>query len=228
MSVVDLLPDGALGAAHVIRFTRSGTGPVAARQDKSYAHQVMPAPDGRHVYVCDLGADRIHILRVGARAADAKHVDSVAVRDGSGPRHIAFDGDMAYVVMELSLEVQAYVRDASGMLVPQGPPVAACAGPGARTLAEIVVAPQRVYVSSRGDPVEDHIGVFCRAPSGALSHLQWHPSGGRVPRHFSASADGRYLAVANQGSETLAILDAERLAVLAQHRVGPINYAGFH
>lgn len=221
-----------LSTPHCIAFQRSGMGRVADRQDQSYAHQVMPAPDARHIYVCDLGADQIHVLTVGARARDARHTTSLAVPDGSGPRHLVFFEQTAYVAMELSREVQAYAYDGEH-LTPQGPPVAV-QPPQAQngSLAEIAVSPDGayVYVSCRGDPREDVLAVLPRSPS-SLGTPAFCPCGGRVPRHFSLSPDARWVVVANQGSETLALLSRDAhtgaVHVVATHEAGPINYAGF-
>lgn len=191
----------------------------------------MPAPDEQHVYVCDLGADQIHVLAVGERANNATLKQSIKVPDGSGPRHLVFFEEMAYVVMELSLEVQAYSWDGS-LLFPQGDPVQV-KPPNKRTetLAEIAVTPDGrfVYVSCRGDPEQDVLAVLPRTtPWGMPS---FYPCGGRVPRHFSMSPDASWIVVANQGSETLSLLardpNSGAVDLISSHAVGPINYAGF-
>lgn len=233
MSVLDLAHDGTLGAPHTIPFHRSGHGRVADRQEMPHAHQVMPSPDHKHVLICDLGSDRIHIVRVGARAHDAALATSVPVPDGSGPRHLVFHETTAYVVMELSLEVQAFAWDgakltAQGTAVPVRPPQK-----HTDTLAEVAVSSDGrfVYVSCRGDAHEDVLAALPRAADGALSTPVFYACGGRVPRHFALSEDERWVVVANQGSEPLALLSRDgasgALELVGAQTVGPVNYAGF-
>ena len=51
--------DGSPGSP-VSRITNSGKpGPRSERQDRPHPHGVTLSPDGRHLYVCDLGLDRI-------------------------------------------------------------------------------------------------------------------------------------------------------------------------
>lgn len=229
--------------AKTIAFHREGTGPVADRQSRSFAHQVMLSPDGRFLYVADLGADRVHALSVGKRASDLQLVHSMDVRAGSGPRHLAFfessGTTTAYLAMELSLEVQAFVQDSSsGKLTALGPPVRAhpdeAASSATRTLGEIAVSPDGrfVYASHRGDPAGDHIASFSRGYDGSIDRIGWFSSGGRTPRHFSISADGKLLAVANQDSDNVRIqrrdaADGSLRDGATVSGIGPANFAGF-
>lgn len=78
----------------VFNFTRvpkKSIGPVASRQDHSYAHQVAADPSRRWVYVPDLGADMVHRLSVPASgdACEVEEAGSTTLAAGSGPRHIA-------------------------------------------------------------------------------------------------------------------------------------------
>ncbi|WFC99950.1 hypothetical protein MYAM1_002696 [Malassezia yamatoensis] len=233
VSVIDLFQDGRLSSTHTIAFRREGVGKVAARQEKSHAHQVIPSPDSKHVYVCDLGCDAIHVLSVGQTAQYALHRSSITVPAGSGPRHLVFHQNRAFVTMELSCEVQAFRWDGVSLFA-QGEPVR-LSPPGRHleTLAEVALSPdgQFLYVSCRGDPHEDAIALL-RVCHGELGKVEYFPSGGCVPRHFSLSPDGKWLAVANQGSGSLVLLERDektgRLNIVSTHRSTLINYAGFH
>lgn len=245
-AVLSVGPDGRLGAEpYVIPFHRDGTGPVADRQDKSYAHQVLPSPDGRFVYVPDLGADRVQVLGVASRPQDTRVVASIPVPEGSGPRRLTFFQDgartFAYLAMELSCQVQAYeLEPASGALYAIGEPVNAfppeAATKETRTLAEVVVTNDGrfVYASHRLDPAGDHIAGFARDPSTGTIKLQgWFPTHGCTPRHFSLSRDkeNRYMAVANQDSDNVVLFRREPTQGTLEHVVtvsgtGPANYAG--
>lgn len=77
------------------REPKGSTGPITSRQNQSYAHEVSADPEGRWVYVPDLGADKIHRLSIPHRglgkaaAKEVKVIGETSVASGSGPRHIS-------------------------------------------------------------------------------------------------------------------------------------------
>ncbi|KAN0065457.1 hypothetical protein ACQY0O_001293 [Thecaphora frezii] len=168
---------GAIDAAsrQIHQFTRNGTGPVADRQDHSYAHQTQVSPTGTWVYVCDLGGDVIHRFQVTANdkpdaLAHVVYKGATQVEVGSGPRHITFYPPLAsnakghaqkekyyaYLASELSSTVSAFEHnDATGELKQLGKPLfpfpagTPLSGPGIlptnRTTAEIEVSPDGLF-----------------------------------------------------------------------------------
>ncbi|KAL9935736.1 hypothetical protein V8E36_005313 [Tilletia maclaganii] len=64
VSIHNLNPlTGALAGLDPVKLIQfNGSGPVTARQDQSYAHQVVLDPSSRFIYVSDLGGDKIHVL----------------------------------------------------------------------------------------------------------------------------------------------------------------------
>ena len=231
-SIMSISPKGLLSAppAQVFQYTREGVGPVTSRQDHCYAHDATASPDGGWVYICDLGSDEIHHIKVNKHdcAQSTAEVESTKVAIASGPRHLSFhrdskqDKQFAYLASELSCTLTAFAHDPqTGKLdmigepllsVPEGTPLGGnlTAGPQ-RTTAEVVISPDGrfVYVSDRGDDVEDHITVFERATDGSICYLDWFPSGGQMPRHFSMSADGKYLAVGHETTGNVVILERD-------------------
>lgn len=259
-AVLAIDADGTLSEPkEVFQFTRPATqpkvGPVADRQDHSYAHQASISPSGRWVYVCDLGADQIHHLRI--QEGKVEFTGSTHVKIGSGPRHITFHHDSgktwAYLASELDNTVSAFaVDEASGNLNLIGQPILASppgiplSGDGIlptnRTTAEIAVVPAGdfLYVSNRGDTVQDHITIFQRNQlTGELIFVEWVQSGGRMPRHFSLSSDtgkddqARWLVVGHQTDQNLVVFKRDvgsgRLTKVSERRddVGQVAFAGF-
>nr|CDI56424.1 6-phosphogluconolactonase [Melanopsichium pennsylvanicum 4] len=255
-------PDGTLAEEpkEVFQFTRPSNqpkiGPVADRQDHSYAHQVSISPSGRWVYVCDLGADQIHHLRIHPNG-EVKFTASTDVKVGSGPRHITFHKDCkgqvsAYLASELDNTVSSFkVNEDTGELKLIGDPILASppgvplSGEGIlptnRTTAEIAVVPAGdfVYVSNRGDEVEDHISIFKRdQQTGELSFQEWVKSGGRMPRHFSLSSDTRrddqakWLVVGHQTDQNIVVYERDATTGKLAKRdtrpdVGQVAFTGF-
>jgi 6-phosphogluconolactonase (cycloisomerase 2 family) len=60
-----------------------------------------------------------------------------------------------------------------------------------------------VYVSNRG--TANDISVFETSKEGDLSLIQQISTGGKTPRNFNISLNGRYLVVANQESDEIRI-----------------------
>lgn len=89
----------------VFKYDFQGSGPNKERQDQSRPHEIIDSPDGKFVYVPDLGADQVHVFKYAeSNTAGARHQDenndgsecklqplpAVKVAPGDGPRHMAF------------------------------------------------------------------------------------------------------------------------------------------
>jgi 6-phosphogluconolactonase (cycloisomerase 2 family) len=126
----------------------------------------------------------------------------IALRPGSGPRHLAFfpDGRHACVVNELtpSLTLCHWDREAGALQPLTETPVLAQAPAGDAYPSGVVVAPDGrfVWTATRG---EDVLTVFAVAAGGErLERVTTVPCGGRWPRAL-AWCDG-FLYVANERS----------------------------
>src|SRR5439155_26219888 len=100
-----------------------GSGPQTARQEGPHAHAVLPDPSGRWLLSVDLGTDSVRVCALDGAAGTLTVRDEVALRPGSGPRHLAFHprGDRAYVINELDPTVTLCRWDAArGTLTPLG------------------------------------------------------------------------------------------------------------
>ena len=201
-------PDGSLGP--VQRLNHEGKGPHPTRQEKAHPHSVTLSPDNRHVVVADLGLDRLFLYGLDANAArlDPAPV-SVATAPGAGPRHFKFHpaGHRAYAINELDNTITAYRYSASGGL--QATATVSTLPPGftgATTTAEIRVHPNGrfLYGSNRG---HDSIAVFTLDASGlpSATAVEIIPSGGRNPRNFALSPDGRWLVCGHQDTPVLTV-----------------------
>ena len=185
-------------------------GPQSSRQEGSHPHSVTLSPDGRQLYVCDLGLDRVYSYTLDPATARlaATTPPFTQVRPGTGPRHskISDDGKFLYVLGELNGTIAVFSRDSkSGALheiqnistLPEG-------FKGSNTSAEIRIHPNGgfVYCSNRGD--NNSIAVFRRdGRDGHLTPTQSVASGGVHPRNFAISPDGSWLICANRDSSNL-------------------------
>ena len=211
-------PDGSLGPIATRLATTGTRGPVPERQVHPYPHSTNFAPDNRFAIVCDLGADRLFSFAVDSAAGKLTPANPAFVQlpRGTGPRHAKFsaDGRFLYVVGELSNTVTACRYDAATgqaepfqrlSTVPAGVRDSMPDNKPDSTASEIrFERSQRfIYAANRGD---DSIAVFSRDPdSGALALVEIVKSGGKTPRNFAISPDGKWLVCAHLDSDNVTV-----------------------
>ncbi|MEI5101133.1 lactonase family protein [Streptomyces sp. PmtG] len=197
---------GALGArTDLVTHTQPPPGPG---QQGPRAHQIVTAPDGRHVLAVDLGTDTVYTYRLDTTAGRLTRVSYATLRPGAGPRHLAFhpSGRFAYVACELdnTVVVCAYDPD-SGCLTP-GEPQPTGTPPGVTNYpAQPVVTPDGrfVFLANRGG---NSLARYAVERDGArLDLLGTVPVSGDFPRHLAFSPSGRLLFASNQRSSTVSV-----------------------
>ncbi len=215
---VALLPvdgDGALGdPVDVVQ--HRGSGPNPDRQEAPHAHFAKPSPDGRWVFVADLGIDQVIAYPLVDDPGGLDEARAVVTRTepGGGPRHLAFHPDrpFVYLVSEMAGTVTAYHYDAErGQLtriqtvssLPEG-------FSGENESADIHVHPSGrwLYASNRGD--FDSIAIFAiEAETGRLTPLGHQREGIVWPRNFVIDPTGRWLLVGNQKADEVRVYAIE-------------------
>ncbi len=193
---------------------RSGTmahtgqlGPRKDRQDKPHTHSVTISPDNRFVYACDLGLDKIFRYTLDPATAKLTLSGETSTTPGAGPRHAKFstDGKFFYVLNELASSVTIYACDpkSGDLTARQTVPTLPADFKGANTCAEIRLSADGrfVYGTNRG---HDSIAVFARNQTeGTLTLVETVPCGGKHPRNFNLTPDGRWLICANRDTNNL-------------------------
>ncbi len=198
--------DGRLGALAASLSPTGPLGPNQARQDKPHPHSVTLSPDNGHVYVCDLGLDKVLCYRLDPATAALIPAGEFAAPAGAGPRHSKFsaDGKFLYVINELGNSLTTYACDAATGALTAGATVSSLPADftGTSICAEIRIHPNGrfLYGSNRG---HDSIAVFAIGAGGALQRIEIVPSGGKHPRNFNLSPDGTWLVCANRDSNNL-------------------------
>ncbi|HVU25143.1 MAG TPA: lactonase family protein [Opitutus sp.] len=230
VGAIPLRDDGGVGAPpQLLRHRGPGSGVVPDRQQKSFVHCSVLSPDGRFVFACDLGEDRIYCYRVdpATRMLAPANPPFTATAPGAGPRHVVFsrDGRHLLCIAELDGTIASYaynpatgalaLRDAHSTLPPNFH--------GKNTTAAIRVHPNGrfVYGSNRG---HDSLAAFeFDEASGALAPVEIVPCGGRGPRDFALSPDGRWLVVANQDSNSLTVVAVDPATGRLAGTGGPVS-----
>ncbi len=95
-----------------VTVTHTGCGINKKRQDVAHTHYVCESPDGKYVFVTDLGVDKIFVYD-----KELNEVSNVDMPSGHGPRHLAFyDEKTVFCVNELMSTVSV-LGYADGKLV---------------------------------------------------------------------------------------------------------------
>lgn len=205
-----LSPNGQISDA-VSHFQYQGHGPNPDRQEAPHAHRVTVSPDNRFLFVNDLGLDCLHIYHLDP--VTAKLAPSEPRRwnaaPGSGPRALRFhpNGRIAYCVCEMASTVDVLEWNPEHGTF--------------RQIQSISLIPSDYHGPTRGcDIVIDRAGRFAYAANrdydclvtfsvdrhdGKLTMLARSSCGGKIPRHLALDPTEKWLLVANEQSDTIAV-----------------------
>jgi 6-phosphogluconolactonase len=185
---------------------RQGSGQRADRQAASHGHCALPSPDGRHLFLVDLGTDAIARHRVTDGRVSATPDLTIHVAPGAGPRHIAFSpsGRSLLAVHELNSTVTLHSTDApEATLAAVSTLPADWTGPNDCAAIRIHPNGRFVYASNRG-----HDSIFLARldeDRGELQPIGTFPAGGRTPRDFALTPDGARLLAASQDEHAITV-----------------------
>ena len=187
-----------------------GTGANPRRQEKPHVHCTRITPDGKYLAVCDLGIDAVVLYPLCATCGlDKSRGSFVRTPDGDGPRHIEFsaDGKYAYVVTEMGCTVRAYAYEDGRMTFLSAVNTLPEGFDGQNIDAAIHFAPdgKTLVASNRGD---DSLAVF-DVDGGKMTLKQIVKVGGKTPREFTYTPNGKYVFVCNQDSADITVLKVD-------------------
>ena len=211
-----------------------GSSQHPSRQTHAHAHCTFFDIESNKLLVCDLGLDQVKVYSVQKNKENSKAENKneftaveeqiISLPAGSGPRHICFDKNYAYgfIINELngsitiikhSAEKKEYKIkgnfDLSGQLsgslnesVNTSTSIDTDLGAAAiRVSADV----RFVYTSMRSDNTI-RLFAFDRI-SESLNYIASYPTGGTTPRDFTIDPTGKWLLVAHQDSDTIAIFN---------------------
>ncbi|WP_236136803.1 lactonase family protein [Mongoliitalea daihaiensis] len=183
-----------------------------SRQAQSHVHSTVFHPDGKHLFVCDLGSDKIFSYQYRPDFAvpfQASTQVYFEVEAGEGPRHMAIhpNGKYLYLVHELSAAIGAYTFQNNQIQHIETYALTDPAFVGVVSAAEVKISPDAkfLYVSNRGEANE--LTSYKIKDDGTLELLERISTEGITPRNFSLTKDGKYLLVAHQDSEDIQVFE---------------------
>jgi 6-phosphogluconolactonase len=175
----------------------------------SHPHMIAQDPLARHVYLTDLGLDRVMIYDLDRQAGKLLSVPDgeITVPKGSGPRHFAFNsaGTKIYLINELGSTIMVFDVNEKGILkLIQTLPATSEEYKGNNACAEILIGKDGrfLYGSNRG---ENSIVVFRIADDGSLTLAGRSTCGGDWPRNFVIDPSGKFLLAGNQKSGDISV-----------------------
>lgn len=208
-SILAVNKDGSLGGP-VQTINHQGSSINKERQEKSHVHATVFSPDGKYLFVPDLGMDKIMIYKFNPKKGKVSShtVPFTATKPGSGPRHFDFhpSGKWAYLMEELSGTVSVFRHRKGKLAVIQNITSLPPGYHGSAGSADIHVAPDGkfLYCSNRGE--SNSIAIFSiDEKTGKLNPSGFQSTMGSKPRNFSIDPQGNFLLVANQGSNEIVI-----------------------
>ncbi|MFK4730896.1 beta-propeller fold lactonase family protein [Agromyces mediolanus] len=193
--------DGPARADARSRAAFAGTGPDTDRQESAHLHQVVF--DGATVLGPDLGSDRIRLLELDEADGALTPSGEIVLHTGAGPRHLVVTGRVALVANELDRTVSVLDLDARAELgwYPIDDRVAF------RGMGVSAIRLTRGGVVLVGDRDADAlVGLRFDRTARTLEHVASVPTGGVHPRDLEVTHDERFALVADQGSDSIAII----------------------
>lgn len=211
VSILGLDSSGEIDPARVDVVQHQGSGPNLARQESPHAHCAIFSPDGRFLFVADLGLDMILAYKVDYEAHKLLNADKpfTTTKPGAGPRHFKFhpSGDFAFVINELNSTLSSFTYDKDTGALNDIETVSTLDPDfdGESYCADIHVSSDGkfVYGSNRGD---NSIAVFSFENS-VLKLIQTESTGGNWPRNFAIDPTGNFLVVGNRRSNDIALFN---------------------
>ena len=189
------------------------------RQKRSHIHSAFYSPNGKNVFIQDLGGDHIYQFEANAIHKNGQPYTTYTTPKGAGPRHIAFSSDnrFVYVINELNGTIDVYGLDKKGFIRQHLQNIATDTTVGDNLCAHIRLSADSkfLYASNRGD--KNSIAVYAVAKNGKLTLQQVIASGGKGPRHFEFTKDENYIIVAHQYTNNVTLLHRDRDKGLLTH-----------
>lgn len=198
----------------------------------AHIHGTFFSPDGNYLITPDLGLNKVYIYpysNTKQAPLQTSTTNFIQSPNGSGPRHLSFskNGKYLYLMEELSGNISVYSFEkgnAKHLQTVAAHPVNFYGKPAS---SDIHIAPngQYLYASNRGS--ENNIIKIKILHNGLLAEnsTQYFSTQGIQPRNFTISADGKWLLVANQGSNKIIVfkIDPTNGALIATDNSIPVS-----
>ncbi len=211
----------------------SGSSINTKRQEAPHPHCSIFSPDGKYMFVTDLGTDTIYRFDIDYSKRGKFIIENsrkdFPVPQGSGPRHMIFDksGRYLYVITELKSTILTFEYNNGALQLLEETTISdkPRGGGGA-----ITISSDSKYLFASLREGNDGVAVFRINDNGKLSRLGFYPTATH-PRHIAVTPDGKYLFIAAMKKNIIEIMEitgAGRLKTLTDSiEVDMPTFVGF-
>ncbi|MBR5661316.1 MAG: lactonase family protein [Bacteroidales bacterium] len=206
LTIFPLEGDGNLKDGSLIEFFEIG--PDSLRQEGSHIHSSQVSPDGKFLFVIDLGGDYIYRYPVEDGKVTTSEPVKIKVPAGEGPRHFDYskDGHFMYVITELEGNVLVYEYNDGDLSLKQtieADPL------HARGSADIHFSPDGKFLYGSNRLKGDGIAIFKQNSETGLLEYAGYQETGIHPRNFAVSPNGKFVIVACRDSDVIQVFSRD-------------------
>lgn len=206
MTVFPLDASGKLEEGSLFEFR--GRGPNRERQERSHIHSSQLSPDGKYLFVIDLGCDFIYRYPVKDGKVASFEPVKIKTPAGSGPRHFAFSKDARFMYVVTELEGTVLVYDYNGGDLKQIQVIVADPLHAAGS-ADIHFSPDGKFLYASNRLEGDGIMIFSQdAKTGLLTEVGYQLTGIH-PRNFCITPNGKYVLVACRDTNSVQVFERD-------------------
>ncbi|MER3375161.1 MAG: lactonase family protein [Allomuricauda sp.] len=228
LSAIPIEADGSLGPS--IQSIRHQGRSVTGNQTRSHVHATVLSQDGKHLYVPDMGEDKIYSYNVDVNNPNPltpANFPYLKVTPGNGPRHLEMhpNKDFAYVIHEPTDRITV-ISTANGLETVQSIDLTSPdhkVGKSPSEASDIHISPDGkfLYGSLRGRSNE--IVLFMIKKDGTLEYIDRYSTLGKSPRNFVIDPTGNFLLVGNLGTNEIRIFRRDKKTGKLEPMPNPIK-----
>lgn len=215
LAAIPIKEDGSLGTDPQF-IQHEGSSIDKGRQKGPHVHCTVLSPDNHYLLTSDLGTDQVSIYQFDASRVSQPLSPAdpafVAVKAGSGPRHLTFhpNSKFAYLIHEMEGMISVFDYKKGKLIEKQTITMISPDFKGRIGAADIHVSPDGkfLYGSNRGNANE--IVIFAIDKNGKLIYAGRLATQGKAPRNFAIDPSGNFLLVANQDSNEIIIFKRDK------------------
>ncbi len=206
------IEEGGVLSPAVSEFHYTGHGTDPERQEASHIHRGITSPSGKYAFFNDLGLDVIHIYTLDAATAKlTPHTPPTwQAPAGGGPRTLRFhpNGKWAYVVLEISASVAVLEWDETAGTFTTKQVVRLAPGDysGPAAASECILDRSGMFAYASCRFFDTLVTFSVDQTTGELTMLDRTTCGGKVPRDITLDPSERWMLVANQATDQIAII----------------------
>ena len=180
----------------------------------AHMHCAVESPDGKYIFVTNLGMDCIHRF-VKEDGINPLGDYDIAWKDHGlvkyGPRHMVFsaDGRFAYLLCELADKLVVFSYSDGNLNIIQT--LVAYPGKGHGS-ADIHLSPDGRFLYTSHRLKDDGIAIFYVDQASGKLESAGYQSTGKHPRNFAISPDGRYLLCACRDDNVIEVYSINKVS----------------